>query len=180
MESFYKNWLEKNKTENLQTNLIPLATEASDQRTVITPTSNTSLEENEQQTVSVREPDQSSIDFSSALSNIIFEDGNLQLTIEKGNHIKQRKFRLEDHLFYVKIKLKNPHSDVPLLRDILNFLEVGFDYIITQVQQFYNSDEHNVAYLTLYQQPMIKKQLLIIIEFLIQFKKIRFISFFYI
>ena len=155
MESFYKNWLEKNKTENLQTNLIPLATEASDQRTVITPTSNTSLEENEQQTVSVREPDQSSIDFSSALSNIIFEDGNLQLTIEKGNHIKQRKFRLEDHLFYVKIKLKNPHSDVPLLRDILNFLEVGFDYIINEVRKFYKNEEHNIAFLTLYQQPMI-------------------------
>ena len=155
MESFYKKWLEKNKKENLQATTSSEQVEPSPLQTTITSdpipsTSGTSVVREENPTSATTQPD-----LLSNLSNIIFEDNNLQLIIEKGNHIKQKKFRLEDHLFYVRIQLKKPNSEVPFLQDILNFLEVGFDYIITQVQKFYNNEEHNVAFLTLYQQPMI-------------------------
>ena len=155
MQSFYKNWLAKNQKENLEVlnvlkaskpinteDLVNSATSDNLQNRTATP----NLQSAQLHTVHT-------IDFNSSLSNIIFEEGNLQLIIEKGNHIKQRKFWLEDHLFYLKIK--NPNMDTPFLRDILKFLEVGFDYIMTQVRKFYNSEEHNVAFLTLYQQPMI-------------------------
>ena len=160
MESFYKKWLEKNKKENLEIlNAIRVSANLSRpsdlQTEPITSTNEDAEDSLQNPSVPSSEASLPMIDFNSSLSNIIFEEGNLQLTIEKGNHIKQKKFRLEDHLFYLRIQLKNPNFDVPLLRDILNFLEVGFDYIITQIRQFYNSEHHNVAFLTLYQQPMI-------------------------
>ena len=149
MESFYKKWLEKNEKENIEVQHLIHSN-------LRTPTRSTTTTDVPSTSVGVIQKTDNlhPINFDT-LPNIIFEDNNLQLIIEKGNHIKQRKFRLEDHLFYLKLKLKNPTLDAPYLRDILNFLEVGFDYIITQIRQFYQSDDHNIAFLTLYQQPMI-------------------------
>ena len=175
MESFYKNWLKQNEKENLaakETNLqvqtspnpnigsIPPNTAADFTTNTDAPITNSNAPS---ATANANTPSGSSADrdttfhtvnFDSLLPTIIFEDDNLQLIIEKGNHIKQKKFRLEDHLFYMKIKLKD-NSEAPLLRDILSFLETGFDYIISQIRQFYKSEDHNIAYLTLYQKPMI-------------------------
>jgi hypothetical protein len=118
MESFYKKWLEKNQEENLKVQNVLRAVPDHDvnilqpKQDTITNAASSSNQETEHQNSSqprIEHP----IDFTSALSNIIFEEGNLQLSIEKGNHIKQRKFRLEDHLFYLKMNLKNPNLDVP-------------------------------------------------------------------
>ena len=171
MESFYKNWLKQNQKENSDarraqiTNLPPSSTNNTPNISVTDgpvtegPSTNSVSTDDSVNSVPVRNSRTDSnvlhtVDFDSLLPTIIFEDDNLQLIIEKGNHIKQKKFRLEDHIFYMKIKLKN-NSDAPLLRDILSFLETGFDYIISQIRTFYKSEDHNIAYLTLYQKPMI-------------------------
>jgi hypothetical protein len=88
-------------------------------------------------------------------NQIIYQNNQLQLYLEKGNHIHQIRFRLQDHLFYMKIKLINPNADPPLLRDILDFLENAFDYVLQEIRTFYKPEDHNIAFLTLFQQPMI-------------------------
>ena len=43
----------------------------------------------------------------------------------------------------------------PLLRDIFDFLEKAISFILSQVKNLYNANDHNIAFLTLYQKPMI-------------------------
>ena len=169
MESFYRKWLQKNRQENEEAQKLlqlPVENSDKDERELSSQNNNEGVRDESQNNDEDSESQNNDvgtqnsaitriIDFQSSLPNIVFEEGNLQLIIEKGDHIRQRKFRLEDHLFYLKIKLKNPNLEVPYLRDILNFLEVGFDYIISEVRKFYDNNDHNVGYLTLYQQPMI-------------------------
>jgi len=88
-------------------------------------------------------------------SDLVYKNNNMELYLEKGNHIHQIKFRLQDHLFYMKIKLIDSSSEPPLLRDILQFLERGFNYILEHLKKFYNNEDHNIAFLTLHQKPMI-------------------------
>ena len=71
------------------------------------------------------------------------------------NFLNDEKFLLNNLLFYIKLRLKDPHSEPPLLRDILDFLEIAFNHILTNIKQFYNSEDHNVVFLTLFQEPMI-------------------------
>ena len=87
-------------------------------------------------------------------TEFVYENDQLQLFIVKANHIRQKKFRLEDHMFHMKINLKSG-VEPPLLRDILNFLEIGFNHILTNIKSFYKPEDHNIAFLTLYQEPMI-------------------------
>jgi hypothetical protein len=147
MESFYKNWLEKNRKENEEARSI-LRVQQPDQN----------ISDNnipEQSTSNVTQNSETNINSSDRSDKIVFENNYLQLFVEKGSHVRQTRFRLQDHLFFIKIKLKDSTSDPPLLRDILNFLEEAFDYILNEIRHFYKPDDHNVAYITLYQQPMI-------------------------
>ncbi len=208
MESFYKNWLEKNKKENEEArrtlhNLNNTATTSNNTRpstsvdsTFHAPTTscatasrvtsnNNELQATRPSTTSSRAttstdsrnavaepivPSTSSsenlpknrrnqnlpINTNNDLRNqIIYQNNQLQLYLEKGNHIHQIRFRLQDHLFYMKIKLINPNADPPLLRDILDFLENAFDYVLQEIRTFYKPEDHNIAFLTLFQQPMI-------------------------
>ena len=86
---------------------------------------------------------------------LVFENEHLKLFVEKANHLRQIRFRIEDHLFHMKITLKNPNAPAPLLRDIFEFLERAFNFILLQVKHLYNEQDHNVAFLTLFQKPMI-------------------------
>ncbi len=72
-----------------------------------------------------------------------------------GTHQRQRRFRLQDHLYYIKIELKKPQSTPPLLSDLLQLFKEGFVHILSNLSTFYNPDDHNIAFLTLYQEPMI-------------------------
>jgi hypothetical protein len=87
--------------------------------------------------------------------NIVYQNDKMQLYIENGTHKHQIKFRLQDHLFYIKIKLIDNSAEPPLLRDILEFLEMAFHHVLTHIRKFYKEEDHNVAFLTLYQKPMI-------------------------
>jgi len=62
---------------------------------------------------------------------------------------------LQDHQYHIKIALKNPQEAPPLLSNLLHLFQKGFQYILTNLQTFYNPSDHNVAFLTLYQEPMI-------------------------
>jgi hypothetical protein len=72
-----------------------------------------------------------------------------------GLHQRQRRFHLQDHLYYIKVRLKKVQERPPLLSELLQLLEDGFNYILVNLRQFYNIDDHNIAFLTLYQEPMI-------------------------
>ncbi len=72
-----------------------------------------------------------------------------------GSHQRQRRFQIEDHLFYIKLRLKDERTESPLLVDILEALQEGFDYILKNLRQFYNASDHNMAYMTFFQEPMI-------------------------
>ncbi len=73
-----------------------------------------------------------------------------------GNHQRQRRFRLQDHLYYIKVVVKKSDNSLPpLLSDLLRLFEEGFTYILTNLSSFYNPNDHNIAFLTLFQEPMI-------------------------
>lgn len=86
-------------------------------------------------------------------SNILYETPELKLIVEKGMHKRQQSFRLQDHMFYIKIVPKE--DDLPLLSSILDFLHSGFIHILDQIKHFYNPSDHNIAYMTLTQKPMV-------------------------
>jgi hypothetical protein len=70
-------------------------------------------------------------------------------------HQRQRRFRLQDHMYYIKVVLKNPTATPPLLSELLQLFQEGFHYIFSNLSTFYNPEDHNIAFLTLYQEPMI-------------------------
>jgi len=69
-------------------------------------------------------------------TDIIYENSQLKLILEKGVHKKQKIFRIEDHLFYVKIVPKTK-NELPFLSDILDFLHAGFIHILDEIKLFY-------------------------------------------
>ena len=85
----------------------------------------------------------------------IYENNMMRLIIEQSSFLRQKKFKLHDHLFHMKIELKESVTSPPLLRNILEFLQIAFEHILQNVRRFYNSEDHNIAFLTLYQKPMI-------------------------
>jgi hypothetical protein len=71
-----------------------------------------------------------------------------------GYHHRQKRFRVEDHMFYIKLRLKEGKA-APLLIEILDALQTGFHYILNNLRAFYNPTDHNIAYMTFFQEPMI-------------------------
>ena len=55
----------------------------------------------------------------------------------------------------MKIKVNDKDRSQPLLRDILIFLEKAFEYVLENLKPFYNHLDKQIAYLVLYQEPMI-------------------------
>ena len=62
-------------------------------------------------------------------------------------------FKLDDHLYYLLIEAKK-NSPIKLL-DILDFLHAAIIHILDEIKNAYKSEEHNVAYLTLHQEPLL-------------------------
>ena len=88
-------------------------------------------------------------------SEIIYENNFLKLIVEKGSFKKQKLFRLQDHLFYFKIEQKRPHDSLPMLSDIFDFLHAALLHVLESIKSFYKQEDHNIAYLTLHQEPMV-------------------------
>jgi len=70
------------------------------------------------------------------ISKIVFESPDLKLVIEKSFLKRQKVFRLEDHLFHVKV-IPKKDSEPPLITDILDFLHAGLIHILDEIKSFY-------------------------------------------
>lgn len=83
----------------------------------------------------------------------IFENDALIVFIEKTIHQRLKKFQFLDNLFQIKILTKNDKP--PFLKDLLQTFDELFKFIIDHVKTFFNKEDHNAAYLTLCQDPMV-------------------------
>jgi len=146
MESFYKKWLQNNSRINKSLN------------TTNGDVNQGSTELSNDDQVPVTKKNRTDEHVQPAIerpSDISFENQDYKLIIKKGYHKRQKNFRLEDHMFYFQIIPKDSKKHYPLLSDILDFLHAGFLHLLDSIKQFYNEKDKNIAYLTLYQQPMV-------------------------
>ena len=88
-------------------------------------------------------------------SDIVYENDSLKLIVEKSSFKKQKIFRLQDHLFKFKIVHKKPQEQLPLLSELFDFLHAALLHVLESVKSFYRKEDHNIAYLTLHQEPMV-------------------------
>jgi len=84
----------------------------------------------------------------------IFENESLKVYILKATHQRQKNFRLLDQMFHIKIEQKNKKQSI-LLRDLLELFDKIFKYILSHIKTLFHLDDHNIAYLTLYQTPFV-------------------------
>ena len=170
MKSFYKEWLRKSNEENKEvlekTNLpstsqqVKPSTSQQNQPLTgsiasVTPSTskdNGSPNKNNSNPAAANEnnsnPPPDTID-------VFFEKNNLQLLIEKAAFLRQKRFKFQDHLFHVKIKLKDEKTPIPFLKDILDFLHEGLLFLMQKLKKQYNEKDENICYLTLHQNPMV-------------------------
>ena len=87
-------------------------------------------------------------------TKIFYENKDFWLIVQSAPVKRARKFKLEDHQFTLLITSKSSTTEPPLV-EILQFLEDGFKTILSQIKKFFNPKEHRIAYLTLYQEPMV-------------------------
>jgi len=182
MESFYQNWLEKNRRENeevrrtlnrlninqnppipsvsqqpsnvqTQSSTSPIPSTSQQPPNVQTQSSTSTIQQppnvqtqsrsspmpsTSQQSPNVQSSTNQVQNVRSDLRNqIIYQNDKLQLYLEKGDHVHQIRFRLQDHLFYMKIRLLNPKEEPPLLRDIVEFLELAFNHVLKEIRRSY-------------------------------------------
>jgi len=88
-------------------------------------------------------------DSDESLTKLSYENENLKLVVDKIDHRQEKRFRLQDHLFAMRIEAKK--GQMPLLSDILSFLHSAFLFIILKIKKFYNPNDRNIAFMTLHQ-----------------------------
>lgn len=137
MEDFYKKWFEFNRQENEK---------ALNRRKARRPVASTQVVPNN------NEPVQQDINDP---TDIVYENSDLKLIVEKGVHRHQKIFKTHDHLFHFRIIAKNSSKKLPLLMDVFDFLHSAFVHVLESIKTFYKSEDHNIAYLTIHQEPMI-------------------------
>ena len=133
MKSFYKKWLEKNKKENEEVS------------TATSKTSGTKTSSKENLDVNIVLPSTSVQEIPASQTDIIFENKDLKMVVEKGAFQRQKRFRFQDHLFFVKIILKDNNETVPFLRDILEFIHFGLLHLMKTIKQFYKEEDENIC-----------------------------------
>lgn len=80
----------------------------------------------------------------------VFENEDFSVFIQKQDHQRQKVFRLDDHLFVTRIKLKN-HKKPPLLSSIRDIIEQTMTVMVNDLKNHYNPQESNLIYVTLKQ-----------------------------
>lgn len=95
------------------------------------------------------------LDFNSYGEFEIFENNSLKIYIQKVTHQRQKRFKLQDSLFKIKIVQKLPNGQHLYLKDLLEVFESAFKFILNNVRSYFDASNHHVAYLTLHQDPMI-------------------------
>ena len=128
---FCSKWLTQNKTENET---------IFGEQTRIEPTAPTQVGDNSDP----KDP-----------SEIVFENNDFKLIVRSDKIKRNHRFKIVDQQFNLLVIPKTSHNHPPLI-EILDFLEAGFTFILAKIKTFINPAEHRIAYLTLYQEPMVK------------------------
>ena len=142
MDQFYKSWLEQ-FAENRRRYIAQRGGDDAPQTNTVT--------QNASQTDTVSQNSQQ----PQKPSDIIYENSSLKLIVEKSSFKRQKVFRLQDHLFKFKLVHKKPQEELPLLSELFDFLHAALLHVLESVKTFYKKEDHNIAYLTLHQEPMV-------------------------
>lgn len=70
-------------------------------------------------------------------SDIVYENDDLKLIVEKTFFKRQKNFKLQDHLFNFRILQKSSSEKLPLIIDILDFLHAAFIHVLDSIKAFY-------------------------------------------
>ena len=161
MSDLFKTWLKKNKEEN-EVTLKKLKKNDSDFHATSTspndeeepvPSTSSGVQENEPVPSTSRglHPESSSSVTKMQMdrneknaekvtnpSDLVVENDDLKLTIVSAAHRQEKKFRLSDHMWHLKLVPKLPSKKMPLLSNILNFLLIAFNFMLNHLKSFYN------------------------------------------
>jgi len=82
----------------------------------------------------------------------LYENDHVKIFVVKDYLKRQKIFRLDDHLYSLKVELKDGHP--PLLSSLLDVLRAAFEFMIKSLKSFYNETDRNIIYMTIYQNSM--------------------------
>jgi len=71
-------------------------------------------------------------------TDIAFKNDGFKLVVEKAFHKRQKNFKIQDHLFYLKIQQIDASTKMPLLTEILDFLHAAIVHVLDSIKLFYN------------------------------------------
>ena len=145
MADFYAQWLKKNKSDNKQ--ILSWLEEKNSTQDDPQLQNEDSPSQDEPSGAPATE------DEDSDLTSISYQSENYRIVIRQEKHRRQKNFRLEDLLYTLKVIPL--HDELPYLLDIIPFLEEGFNVLLKKLKKFFSPHEHRIAYLTLYQAPMV-------------------------
>jgi hypothetical protein len=154
MKSFYQEWLRKNNEENIAAQPTNTPSSSAVQNPLVADVLATKRATSPTLAMAGSPVPSTSTDAIPKQTDIVFENDKFKLHVLKEAFMRQKNFNLQDHLFHIKIDLKNV-GDKPYLKDILDFLEKGLLFIVDNIKKHYNEDDANLCFLTLYQQPMV-------------------------
>lgn len=82
----------------------------------------------------------------------LYENEHIKVYVVKDYLKRQKIFKLDDHLYSVKVELKDGHP--PLLTSLLDILRIAFEFMIKTLKNFYSEEDKNIMYMTIYQDSM--------------------------
>ena len=163
MADFYAQWLKKNKSDNKQ--ILSWLEEKNSTQDDPQLQNEDSPSQDEPSGATNDEPSgapatedepsgaPATEDEDSDLTSISYQSENYRIVIRQEKHRRQKNFRLEDLLYTLKVIPL--HDELPYLLDIIPFLEEWFNVLLKKLKKFFSPHEHRIAYLTLYQAPMV-------------------------
>jgi len=138
--NFYSNWLKSHRKQN---------------REILKWLLDKNTSSNDHDTDSNSNDSDGDTDSFQTINNVVFKSKDFKLQLRQDFHKRQKIFKLQDFLYTVKIIPLTKDYESTNLIDLLPFLQEGFTFIVKQLTKFFNSKEHRIAYLTLFQTPMV-------------------------
>lgn len=83
----------------------------------------------------------------------VFENDSLIVYVLKSVHQRQKNFKFQDAMIHIKIEEKTNKGI--LLQDLMEILEETFKFILSHLKTFFSLQSHNIAYMCLFQSPML-------------------------
>lgn len=144
LKQFYLDWLQRNQIENDSLN------QRGGDHTSTNASPSLSETERRNSTASSRTPSPVLL-AAQTPEEVVFENSALKLFVTKSSFKRQKNFRLSDHLYKLRVSLKDKSGHFPKLIDSLDFLHAGLIHILDEIKHFYEKNDHNIVYLTVHQ-----------------------------